>query len=499
MKKFSILLVAAIMVLALTMPAAAFENEFGGYWRTRFASQTDYSGTNSPALGAPTTTYALNSKTGVVDATTARTSLNKDQNFVDTRTRIFYTAKFSENLKFVNKFEFNAGWGTNGSYGQLGADNQDRTKNSDGTYSPANNTFRVKASYVDFKLAEQRFTVGVQDFVLARGYIFNDDAAGIKAIFKVNDAIYLPLIYMKMYEGGAGYSSSSNSNSNYDVSAYVFYPTIFLNKDNTLKPHVSYITSENASLAMAKNNYLAASYQNAGNTAVQLPITAIDVWTAGLEYDGKIGIFDLGATGIMQFGTARVNQPPAAGNGASNTDVQACAHGYLFDVFGGVNLGPANIHAKGIYASGMETYDTSGNLNQFFTFGPSTDWGTSYYWAEIMGAGIVDNSVPMGAPGDKINNVYIADLKFAADVWYAHRPSNVPIASNVSAVNGMGQQYSGDLGTELDLVATYTIVDNLKLDLIGAYLWAGDCITKAVDPAGSGNPMELAAQLSLAF
>jgi hypothetical protein len=233
------------------------------------------------------------------------------------------------------------------------------------------------------------------------------------------------------------------------------------------------------------------------------------VWTAGLEYDGKIGIFDLGATGIMQFGTARVNQPPAAGNGASNTDVQACAHGYLFDVFGGVNLGPANIHAKGIYASGMETYDTSGNLNQFFTFGPSTDWGTSYYWAEIMGAGIVDNTVPAGAPGDKITNVYIgnigasykllADLKFAADLWYAHRPSNVPIASNVSKVNGLGQQYSGDLGTELDLVATYTIVDNLKLDLIYAYLWAGDCITKSVDPNGSGNPMELAAQLSLAF
>jgi hypothetical protein len=42
MKKFSILLVAAIMVLALTMPAAAFENEFGGYWRTRFYTQMGF-------------------------------------------------------------------------------------------------------------------------------------------------------------------------------------------------------------------------------------------------------------------------------------------------------------------------------------------------------------------------------------------------------------------------------------------------------------------------
>ena len=35
MKKFAILALAAVMVIALTVPAAALENEFGGYWRTR--------------------------------------------------------------------------------------------------------------------------------------------------------------------------------------------------------------------------------------------------------------------------------------------------------------------------------------------------------------------------------------------------------------------------------------------------------------------------------
>ncbi len=44
MKKLSVLLVAAIVVLALTMPAAAFENEFGGYWRTRFITDIGFSG-----------------------------------------------------------------------------------------------------------------------------------------------------------------------------------------------------------------------------------------------------------------------------------------------------------------------------------------------------------------------------------------------------------------------------------------------------------------------
>ena len=39
MKKFAILALAAVMVIALTVPAAALENEFGGYWRTRMFTQ----------------------------------------------------------------------------------------------------------------------------------------------------------------------------------------------------------------------------------------------------------------------------------------------------------------------------------------------------------------------------------------------------------------------------------------------------------------------------
>jgi hypothetical protein len=467
MKKLSVLLVAAIMVLALTMPAAAFENEFGGYWRTRAFTDIGFSGSDI-ARG------------------------NQDVNAVDTRTRLFYTAKFSENLKFVNKFEFNATWGANKGYGQVGADN------SGGDY------FRVKNSYVDFKLAEQRFTVGVQDFLLARGYVFNDDASGIKAIFKVNDAIYLPLIYLKPYEGGSGRNGNGGvSMSDFDISGYVFYPTVFLNKDNTLKPHVAYVTTENGSKAMAKNAYFfndpADPTSSTYSASSNLPgVTKIDLWSAGLEYDGKIGIFDLGATGIFQFGDATV---PVKLYGTDKTNFR----GMLFDAFGGVNLGPANIHLKGIYSSGQKHTDSHDDTNAFVTIGPRDSWGTSYYWAEIMGEGLIDNQQPLGAPGDKISNVWVGnlgasykliqDLKFSADLWYAKHVEDVAIATPLNTPT----RYSSDLGTELDLVATYTIVDNLKIDLIGAYLWAGDGITKAVDPYGNTNPIELATMLSLAF
>ncbi len=172
----------------------------------------------------------------------------------------------------------------------------------------------------------------------------NDDASGIKAIFKVNDAVYLPLIYMKIYEGGSGRNTGAGSvsNSDFDLQAYVFYPTIYLNKDNTLKPHVAYLFSENYSKATAKNITFVSISPGA---------TKVDVWTAGLEYDGKIGMFDLGATGIFQFGDVTV--PAAVYGGHDKLNFK----GYLFDVFGGVNLGPANIHVKGIYASGNKADD----------------------------------------------------------------------------------------------------------------------------------------------
>ena len=47
MKKFAILALAALMVVALTVPATALENEFGGYWRTRFYNQGHFNGSRT--------------------------------------------------------------------------------------------------------------------------------------------------------------------------------------------------------------------------------------------------------------------------------------------------------------------------------------------------------------------------------------------------------------------------------------------------------------------
>ena len=48
------------------------------------------------------------------------------------------------------------------------------------------------------------------------------------------------------------------------------------------------------------------------------------------------------------------------------------------------------------------------------------------------------------------------------------------------------------LGIELELKATCMLLDNLKLDVVAAYLMAGDA-------TGDEDPIELGAQLSFSF
>jgi len=120
--------------------------------------------------------------------------------------------------------------------------------------------------------------------------------------------------------------------------------------------------------------------------------------------------------------------------------------------------------------------------------------GQSYYWAEIMGWGIIDNQASANACGTAVTNLLAAnvgvgfslgaDLTLDADVWYA------ALAEENAAGNDK-------LGTEIDLKLTYKLVDNLKIEVVGAYLFADDATTGGGDNAE--DPIEIGTRLSLAF
>jgi len=404
MKKLLVVLLALGLVVAFSVPASAVDSIFGGYWRTRAYMQKDFNGTDDGAT---------------------------DLQQVDTRTRLYYTAKFSDDFKFVNKFEFNHTWGAGPSNGAgIGTDRTDQ--------------FRIKNSYADFNVGPVNAKVGLQGYTMSRGFLFSDDFAGAIVTYK-GDGVSVPFIWMKNYEGGKGKDANDE-----DVDYYGVAPKISLDK-LTVNPYVLWVTSDD-------------------------PADEIDVYFLGVDADADLGAASVWFTGIYETGTEKV---PGV-----ETDLSA----WLVALGGSANVGPASVHGQFFYATGDDD-GTDNDENAFI--GPA---GQSYYWSEIMGLGIFDSQDSANSCDDNISDIMAVNLgatmkpmdKLAVtlDLWYA--------ALAEDDANG-----ETALGTEVDLKVAYNLVENLKLEVVGAYLFAGDATTGKA--ANDANPYEVGTRLSFSF
>ena len=435
MKKLLVLSLAIVMVVAFTLPASAFESVFGGYWRTRAVLQENFQGDDD--AGAPG------------DSGVAR---------VDTRTRLYYTAILNDNLKLVNKFEWNNVWGdtVGGDYG------------ADGT-----GILRIKQSYVDANIGPVRLKMGQHDVLWARGFIYADEFSGATVAMKAGDTL-IPATWMKSAEGG------TNNNSD-DVDVFGIYPVFNFGDAFTLNPFVLYGYSSDAG---ARLSTYGANTVTGGITEDGVSV----VW-AGANVDATLGSFNLWFTGIYQGGT--VDNATA---GADDLDVKA----FLAAVGGSVPLGPASLHGQFFYASGDDDPDDS-DLEAYFGIGGGGA-GWAYYWSEIMGLGVFDNQFSAGSPNGDVSNIWAANigatikpmekLSLTGDIWYASLVEDNALNDNT-------------LGVEVDLAATYQLTEGLSMRVVGAYLFADDATVDATSiAAGQSNdddPYEIGTQLSLSF
>ena len=406
MKKLLVITLAALLVGAFTVPAMAVDHEFGGYWRTRMYNMTNFSGDDSGA---------------------------SDLQQTDTRTRLYYTAVLSDEVKLVNKFEMDATFGDS-TRGDIGADGQN---------------FEIKQSYADVNFGDWNLKLGTQGKCWARGFLFCDDFTG-GIIRYMGDDMIIPFIWIKAYEGGTG-----DEANDFDVDYYGADPS-FTMGELKLNPFVMYAKSEDAS-AWASTN---------ANEAV-------DVFYLGLNVDYATDMFSAWFTGIYETGSVDM---------VSGDDLDVAAS--LAAVGGSFNLDALSIHAQAFYATGDDDAN-DGDANDFYV--PK---GASYYWAEIMGYGMIDYAVSAGSPADQITNIMAVNLgvdvpldklTLTVDIWNA----------NLVEDNADGD---ADLGTEIDVAAAYQLLDDLKLQVVAAYLSAGDATG-----GGDENPTEVGAQLSLSF
>jgi hypothetical protein len=437
MKKAALLVFAAMLVFMFCVPVMAMEYQFGGLWRTRFYTQQNFDGND------------IEPDTG-------------DWTAVDTRTRLFFTAVFHENLRFVNQFEFDGSWGRS-TQGDLwrgriediepgDAGNEWSDIGADGA------NIEIKRSFVDFNVGPLFASVGIQFFGIGRGFVAAEDAPGLAVGYR-GDGIEIPFIWIKAYEGGV-------SNNALDADYYGLRPR-FTFDNFEIEPFVLYAYSDNA------RRYWDV---DAGRTEDELGI-----FFAGLNADFDFNPVSLWLTGFYEGGDVDFTD-------GTSTDVSA----WLGAIGGAFDYGMGDVHGQFFYATGP---DDDEDIEQVLYL----DTGlSSYYWAEIMGLGIFDTgySVADGRIGDDISNVMAANLGFSVrpmdqlnvtfDAWWAQHAEDVLI----------GGQMEDELGVELDLVITYELVEGLNMDIVGAYLFAGDAIYNGPDDA---DPYEIGTRLQLTF
>jgi hypothetical protein len=423
MKKLLILSLAALMVVAFTLPASAFESVFGGYMRARAYSQQSFSGKSDD---------------------------QSDLSRVDQRYRIGYQAILNDNLKFVTNFEFNASWGAaNGTIG-----------------SKSNDAFLVRLAHIDFNAGPLRFIVGQQNYEFGRGFVMSDSALGATASFKMGEAL-IPFAWFKGNEGNPNAADEFASNPS-DEDYLALYPVFNFGEAFTLNPFIVYGYSSSGggeSLDFGENGFEGTDHDG------------MNVYWVGANVDASLGAFNLWFTGVYAGGKVDFND-------ASNADVKA----YALGVGGNVPLGPASIHGQFFYWSG-DNKDDDNDLEAFF--GNS---GVSYYWSEIMGKGMFDSQTVAGGANTAASNLWAGNigatiqpmekLSLTGDLWYAGMPEDNPAGED-------------ELGFEVDLKATYQLIEGLNMDVVGAYLFAEDGVSTTSN--NNDDPWEVGTRLSLSF
>jgi hypothetical protein len=260
----------------------------------------------------------------------------------------------------------------------------------------------------------------------------------------------------------------------------------------------------------------------------------LEGWYGGLNIDGNFGPAAVWLTGIYQGGSADLIDTATkakddkgyyTGETYDSVDFKAWMAAAGFNL----NFGVADFHGQGFYMSGDDNTGDK-DVEHFFVPTPYST-GQYYNWSEIMGEGILDQQIPRFAngkltpgtqPGGGNGNTSgfmagnlgttispMKDLKISLDAWYislvedlnatapkdATNPKESPDARTSVRLDGK-KTGEKEIGIEANVKVTYTLVPGLNIDLIGAYLFAGDALYQG---EGAADPYEVGTRLSLSF
>ncbi len=482
---------AAGALAAISVPAMAFDNEFHGTSRLRyFLSNYEQGGGGNP-LGV--------NASGLVGVPSGNATENlKLNNYFEQRTRIFYTAKASDDLKLVTGFEIDSVFGDRSQSGTTPAAQTVGTaaftgatgRNEGGALESDTVNLETKWVYLDFKIPSTttRVTAGIQPFKDQLKGIFMDfDAAGIMTSTKAGPAT-INAGYFRGYD--QSYFGTGRPRGMDDLNIGVFETKLAASK-NVNVGGVYYLYDDARGTAPS------------GGNDFQLHVF-------GLTADAKVGPLTLSGFAAYQGGIIK----DVALNGSGNAYLNALA----YNVAAKAAVGPGTLKTALLFTSGNAA-NTGRHLtgwvgtgqSQNASFAGFASAGTSTYNESGMmllnrnaaaGTGTTDNEIIYntgnGTNPTNMQGVYLASLGYDANLspkaylnanvgaaWAAHSNGLKPVDRGISATARNATNY---MGTEVNIETGYKMYDNLTASLQAAYVILGGYYKGSANVAAVKDP-----------
>ena len=501
LKKTLAIATAAASLAAISVPAMAFENEVHGTSRLRlFFSNYEQGGG-----GNPLNTTA----TGTVGLPAGNTTNNLyTNNYFEQRSRLFYTAKASDDLKLVTAFEIDSVFGDRAqggtTYGAVaGATPTAATtanaagavgRGQGGALESDTVNLETKWVYLDFKIPSTttRVSAGimpVKDQI--KGIFFDADVAGIYTNSKF-DNVGLQAGYFRGYD-----------------KTYFSYTT---GKDTTGGKGQDTLTigALQAQFALSKDANIGGAYYIYDDARGMVTGFGSDlqIHTVALTGDAKFG--KLALSGFMAYQGGIVKDFTPGQNAYLNA--------YALNAAAKMAAGPGTFKTAILYTSGNNASDSSStHLKGWVGTSQSQNnaWaaatGTSSYNESGMmllnrnvaaGTGTTDVAIAYntgnGATPATMQGMYLYTLGYDATItpkvylntnlgflWAAKHNSSVKAGDTTALAalaapgetaaqhNARARNASNFQGAELNVEAGYKMYDNLTLSLQAAYVMLG--------------------------
>jgi hypothetical protein len=484
-KKNTAIVALAVALAAISVPAMAFENELHGVSNLRYYMSNYETGSNGNPLSP--------AASGYIALSPGNSTQNlKMNNYFEQRSRFFYTAKASDDLKLVTGFEIDSAFGdraqsqttpsaTNTNVPNASSGQSNTGRNQGGALESDTVNLETKWVYLDFLIPSTttRVSAGIQPFKdQLKGIFLDADIAGVLANSTFGPAS-IKTGYLRAYD--QSYFTVGNTPENRprgmdNLEVGVVEGKFAVSKDASLGA-VYYLYNDNRGMPISSVN-----------------TNDIMIHTLGLIGDFKVGDLSLSGfaayqggvfKGFKNSGSAYLNAVAAnvalklpVGPGTFRTAMlftsgndNDASTGQSRHLTGWVGTAQSQNNSWTANGSGTNTYNESGMmlLNRNSAANTST---TDYSLVYNSGNGTSIATMQglylytLGYDAKITPKLYAnANLGFA---WAAHTNTLKPRDFATG-----GRNATNFMGTEINIETGYKMYDNLTASLSAAYVILG--------------------------